>query len=530
MRERMSFPGWLVNAAVSLVLAGSVLLYYSPLLEDPTQLAPDSYDGAFVSWVLQTEAKKLADLELSTYFDGRIYWPHERTIAFSDPFITSSLLSLPIYLVTKSGVDQHVFAQLVAQYLLLQSLYWLLCEVTGRRGAALGMSLLFGYSTLRLLYLVHLQMMELSMVVLGLLAIERLLKTHDGRWLWLFWGCLVFQTLNSFFAGMMLFLPSIVWVVFNRQTRHLIWKSRSFWLGGLLSAGVILPVAWQYVQVSRTYDYSRPLTEVIHFSLSPEMLARQYLSPGLYLAILMALGWWVWRRTNRESVANRYLATGMAALVMSLGPALHWMGQTVKIPFHVPLPYLAFFYLVPGFGGFRTPSRWIVLAGMLFTVFAARVIGRQRRQVWLVTILVCLGLGAWTMPAMPVASIDMDLNAPEYLVLGTMPERPLIELPIHSWGSGEASRQEVWRMLAQGTHGQPLVNGYSGFAPPEWEAMVAEQTRTFPSREAVEALQDYGVGYVLVHLDELEADEDAVREAFDAEPVWGGEASLVYEL
>jgi hypothetical protein len=47
---------------------------------------------------------------------------------------------------------------------------------------------------------------------------------------------------------------------------------------------------------------------------------------------------------------------------MSLGPVLKWSSQTIKI-FHLPIPllYTIFYYVFPGFNGFRTPSRFMLL-------------------------------------------------------------------------------------------------------------------------------------------------------------------------
>ena len=54
---------------------------------------------------------------------------------------------------------------------------------------------------------------------------------------------------------------------------------------------------------------------------------------------------------------------------MSLGPVLKIFGHTVKIfGLPMPLPYAAFYYLFPGFNGFRTPSRFIILAALAATI------------------------------------------------------------------------------------------------------------------------------------------------------------------
>ena len=49
-------------------------------------------------------------------------------------------------------------------------------------------------------------------------------------------------------------------------------------------------------------------------------------------------------------------------------------------------------------------------------------------------------------------------------------------------------------------HQQPLVNGYSGFIPPEYYALVREM-QVFPSAATVERLDRWGVEWIVVHAD-----------------------------
>ena len=48
------------------------------------------------------------------------------------------------------------------------------------------------------------------------------------------------------------------------------------------------------------------------------------------------------------------------------------------------------------------------------------------------------------------------------------------------------------------THWHPLVNGFSGYIPPDYEETAALM-RTFPDDDAIERLRRLGVKYILVH-------------------------------
>jgi hypothetical protein len=70
-----------------------------------------------------------------------------------------------------------------------------------------------------------------------------------------------------------------------------------------------------------------------------------------------------------------------------------------------------------------------------------------------------------------------------------------VELPMFRWGSDDFAKQEAYRMLFATYHRKTLVNGYSGFSPPTWEAMVAAVQESNFSQLPKQAL-------VVVHEDE----------------------------
>ena len=71
----------------------------------------------------------------------------------------------------------------------------------------------------------------------------------------------------------------------------------------------------------------------------------------------------------------------------------------------------------------------------------------------------------------------------------------VIELPFYGRGGffGNAGY-----MINATRHRRPLVNGYSGFAPPGFEA-TAQMMRAFPREDALQLLETLGVTHVVVH-------------------------------
>ena len=83
-----------------------------------------------------------------------------------------------------------------------------------------------------------------------------------------------------------------------------------------------------------------------------------------------------------------------------------------------------------------------------------------------------------------------------YLATSSWPGA-VLELPIYQ-------RREFHRnagyLLASTVHWRPLVNGFGGFAPPDFDDN-AHLAGGFPSVLTVAWLQEIGVGYVVIHLD-----------------------------
>jgi hypothetical protein len=78
-------------------------------------------------------------------------------------------------------------------------------------------------------------------------------------------------------------------------------------------------------------------------------------------------------------------------------------------------------------------------------------------------------------------------------------------------------------------HWRALVNGYSGYAPPSYDAMRA-RTRDLPDPESFQYLRALGVHYIIVHFELLSAAEAQRWRAVPLERVAEFGADVVYAL
>jgi hypothetical protein len=95
------------------------------------------------------------------------------------------------------------------------------------------------------------------------------------------------------------------------------------------------------------------------------------LFPGLVLGILAALGSLPGAKWLPDSKAQHlkrlFVIVVVSSFLLSLGPFLVISGNHTS----VPLPYLLFYYLVPGFQAIRVPARFALMAVMAGSVLAA---------------------------------------------------------------------------------------------------------------------------------------------------------------
>lgn len=494
------------------MIMGVNLWLWRPLIQAPAGRITNDHDGVLIAWIHAQVAENLSRLTLDNFWDGRIFYPNPLSVTFSDVYLPAVVITLPVWLTTREPVALLTASTLVAVGLTQIMLFFLLHELTNDRITSVICTLVFGFAPVYLHYTGHVHTLQLAGVVVALLALVKLRKKWSTGWYGLWLAAWVGQTTNNFLTGMMVIGSALVFVLADKKLRENL-RSRWRWVvGGLIiGGGLMLPVIIPYLQAERYYHSARSLRDVMHFSLSVDGVWTQFGSPLLYCMGLF--GWLaVWKNRRQLESLAAFGWLGLVSLLMALGPALKWAGQSVKIPhlfggqaLHIPLPYLIFYYLVPGFQGFRTPSRWFILTALMLTVGATVGISTITKP-WRIMIWgILIGGLIFTYPM--IATVPVPVQAqypPVYQWLKDQPQGVVLELPIFTWGSDNFSKNEAWRMLYQTLHNKTLVNGYSGYSPPEWEKLVKRLQDDFPSDKTIQEIKDLGVTYLIIHEDEYE--------------------------
>jgi hypothetical protein len=112
------------------------------------------------------------------------------------------------------------------------------------------------------------------------------------------------------------------------------------------------------------------------------------------------------------------------------------------------------------------------------------------RRGLLVTVLVLIGLECGSAP---MILADVPTKVPDvYRFLRTLDRSVIVEFPMVDY---DMTPQFMYGSIF---HWHKLVNGYSGFTPPDYRE-TRERMRTFPDDEAIDRLTELGVRYVVVH-------------------------------
>lgn len=223
-----------------------------------------------------------------------------------------------------------------------------------------------------------------------------------------------------------------------------------------------------------------------------------------------------------------YLVLAVLSLWASLGPRYGL--------------YAGLYRLVPGFDFIRVPSRLTVLTLLGLAVLAGagtdrlldRFHGRLRGlAAAAVLLLLLVEFAAFPLDARPygfvVPSVDQWLA-------GQPGAAAVAELPVPDPRDAVASaRIHSLYMLYSTAHWRNMVNGYSGFAPPGHSELFRKLVN-FPDEAGLDALEEMGVGYAVLHRDLYSGEEwerlggrlrafgDRLRLAFE------GEDGRVYRL
>lgn len=475
----------------------TIIFLWPTLVHFSTQL-PSDQDGLFIIWTVNWISHALT-AQLN-FFNAPFFWPLPNTLAYSQPMLSQGLLNIPLTWMTNNLVVMSNFHLITGSILCFTFMYLLIFELTKSKFASTLASLIFSFGLWHAQYIVHLHTYLSAGIPLAVWAWQRYLLSNRYRYLWLTALASLYQILNDPMHGFFLIIIFSI-LNLNRSALHLIkvrFKEIALTVLGMLM--VALACYWPYWQVSHQFQYVRTIRDAAHFAASIDQLFTLQLI-GIY-----GLGLACFFLAKQRQAAKSFIIIFVIGLVLALGPAAKWQGQTIKI-FHlpIPLPYAVFYYLVPGMKAFRAVSRWLVVANfglaLMIGCWAAQTQFSKYKQ--FLIILITGGWLWWFNHDYQLFIIPTQIPI-IYQSVKARPEQTLAELPAYIWSQQPEVTAESYRLMYQNYHQKKMYNGASGFTPPsrltEWPIMTAR----FPDPEMLNLLKQQQVELVIIHLAEYQ--------------------------
>jgi hypothetical protein len=485
-------------SAFALLVALTVMLTWPQALHLGTRVAAHD-DPLFSIWRLAWVAHVLPTAP-QHLFDANIFHPHLRTLAYSDAMLIEALLAAPWLWAGVNPILVYNVLLLVGIVSSGLGMFLLVRHLTGDVDAALVSAVVFTLVPYRIEHFMHLELQWTVWMPLTLLAVHRTFEEGSlrfgvltGALLWLQIASCVYY---GAFLGIMVAALAVLLMVGQRNlARRAILPLA---LGAIVAVILTLPYAVPYIENTRVLGPRDP-GEVANFSARLDSF---FLTPQQN---------WIWGWTAFKFGGNELhlfpgvAAIGLAVLALARRPRHHvWiyvaltaLAASLSLGSNGTL-YRWLNEYVWLFRGFRAPARFsilafcalAVLAGFGFQALQRLMRGRRFGRALLVTTLVVIGLECGSAP---MILADVPRRAPDvYKFLQTVAPSVIVEFPMVDY--------DLTPLFMYGSifHWHRLVNGYSGYAPPDYRE-TRTLMRTFPDDDAIERLNELGVRYVLVH-------------------------------
>ncbi len=533
----------LVKYSLAFLIFSLAAIYITyPLIFHLGEYATGLGDELLIAWIQNWNIHAFMTNPLRI-FDANIFYPYNNSLAFSETFITSSILSIIPSLVFGEPIVATNFTLFSSLIFLGFCTFILVNYLTKDFFPSLFSGFLIIFSPVTLDKAVHLQILSIQWIPLSILFFVIFLqKKGKTQFLLMSMAFFVLQTYNSFLPGyfLVVLLSCIsIFFYFQHKKKFLgyVTKKNIFIVGaGFL---LIVPIALPYFQVSAEHAFKRDIREAIHLALQPEDLfySSSYsrfsyiLNPiqanikytkkpdfkpgflGLTLTLFSAVVLYVFFKyfKKQDWIYKGLVVSGLVGLILSLGPALHLGRQTIHYPFPIPLPYALFYYVIPGFQGLRNAFRWEMLFAFCMAVASGLLLYRisknwKKRKIFSVyPVLLMLIVIEFNFPLQSVRVPEKkEFPAVYSYIATTEPNSKIIEMPIYNWDMFPYSPTELLRVYYSTSHFRKTVNGASGFSPPRWQAIARELLSDFPSDSSLLRLRKMGISYIIVHKDEYD--------------------------
>jgi hypothetical protein len=259
-----------------LVLAfysGLALFMTLPLISHISDHIPGSLgDPQYNIWAMDWNRYAVTTAS-ENILDTNIFYPHTKTLYFSDPLIFESVLNALLMLIWKNPVFVYNLLFLLTFVLCGMGMYCLVYHLTGLRGAAILAGIIFSYFPNKFSHLPHLEILFFGWMPLVFLFLHKFFKKPNLKHLSGFVVFFIFQAVScSYYAVYTTVFVLLFIIYFAYQKGWFLKRDFLIKMAGatFLIVVVLLPLFFPYIAVSQESSFSRPLEEVKFYSAQPK--------------------------------------------------------------------------------------------------------------------------------------------------------------------------------------------------------------------------------------------------------------------
>ncbi len=247
---------------VLLIFLALTLILTFPIAFRSHEAVSDFGDPLLNIWILTWDIEQVVHGNLSGFFDGNIFFPHQRTLAYSEMLLPQALLAALPLLLTGNRVLAYNFVLLASFLFSAIGMYGLAYRLTKSGVASVVAGMIFAFSPFMFDHTAHLQIFFAGGIPLTLLFLSRFLQTEAWRDLLLLALFFVIQLLGNCYYAVYLSYAVALLVLVHLVTAQK-WRDRVFCAKLAALAGFVValagPVFWQYLRFQQEMGFSREI-------------------------------------------------------------------------------------------------------------------------------------------------------------------------------------------------------------------------------------------------------------------------------
>jgi hypothetical protein len=222
----------------------------------------DYGDSLLNTWILAWDVRQITHGHIGHFFDANIFYPHTRTLAYSEHLFTESLAALPVALLTGNPVLAHNIVLLLGFITSAFGMYFLARYLTGKILPAIIAGVIYAFNPFMFAHIFQVQVLWAGGIPLTFLFLHRYFDHGRRRDILAFAFFFILQVLaNGYYALFLSFFAALFILVKAVQKKRIF--RVHFWLelvlAGVLIAAAAGPFTLQYVKIQKDMGFRRDI-------------------------------------------------------------------------------------------------------------------------------------------------------------------------------------------------------------------------------------------------------------------------------